>query len=132
LRDGPVVAVPAKAEEWLRSQDSAVALVPPFVKRTIEIDADRQLFSQRGIATAVLEFATVLGGQKRLQNKATLRSTDAAASKVVSIYHDRNEPVAYRVSWHATSGSTVGALDVLESDYLLLVPPEARRPGDHP
>jgi hypothetical protein len=128
LRDGPTVTVPAKDSEWIRTQDAAVALVPPFTKRTIEVDADRKLFIDRGVATAVLEFATYLGGKQRLQRKATLRAADAASTSRVAVYHDRETPVAFRVSWHSTSGSRAGALDLLESDYLFLTPPEKDKP----
>ena len=127
LRDGPTVSVPAKEADWIRTQDAAVALVPPFTKRTVEIDADRKLFGDRGVATAVIEFATYLGGKQRLQRKATLRAADAASSSRVAVYHDRETPVAFRVSWHSVTGNTAGALDVLESDYLFLTPPEKAR-----
>ena len=42
--------------------------------------ADRPLFAAKGIATAVVEIATTLGGKPRLQRKAILRAADAAST----------------------------------------------------
>jgi hypothetical protein len=125
LRDGPTVSIPAKETEWIRSSDAAVALVPPFTKRVVEVDADRLLLKQAKIATGVLEFATVLGGQERLQRKATLRASDAESSGTVSVYVDRDEPLAYRISWFAPGRKEKGELQLLDSDYLFLEPPPA-------
>lgn len=125
LRDGPTISIPAKETDWIRSSDSAVALVPPFTKRVVEYDADRLLFKQNKIATGVLEFATVLGGQERLQRKATLRAKDAESAGTVSVYVDRGEPVAYRMSWFAPGVQDKGTLKLLDTDYLFLEPPAA-------
>lgn len=124
LRDGPTLAVPPKEDQWVRTVDAAVDLVPPLEKRVVEIDADRQVFLKSGIASAVVEFATVLAGKPRLQRgKAVLRATDAAPTTKVAVYHDRSTPIAVRVSWHAQTGQVDGKLELLESDYLYLTPP---------
>jgi len=98
--------------------------VPPFEKKVIEIDADRQLFRDRGVATAVIEFATMLAGKAKLQRKATLRVADPDPTSKVAIYHDRETPVALRVSWHSPRGNEPGKLQVLDSTYLFITPPE--------
>jgi hypothetical protein len=123
VRDGPTVAIPPKDGEWIRSKDPVVALVPPFEKRVIEIDADRSLFGSAGMASAVVDFAVELGGKARLFKKATLRAGDAEATARVSVYHDRSSPVAYRVSWYSPTRSVKGKLELLDSDYLFLTPP---------
>jgi hypothetical protein len=129
LRDRPAVSVPRKEEDWIRSDDAAVALVPPFTRRELVIDADRTLFADRGMASAVLEVATVLGGEPKILRKAILRAEDPESVKAVSIYHDRDSVVGYRVSWSSPQGSVQGELEPLESDYLFLVPPSARPGG---
>lgn len=123
LRDRPAVSVPRREDEWIPSDDAAVALIPPFTKRELVIDADRALFADRGMASAVLEVATVLGGKPKIQRKAILRAADPESVKHVSIYHDRDSVVGYRVSWNSARGSVQGELEPLESDYLFLVPP---------
>ena len=128
IRDGETVSVPA-GDKWAKTRDAAVSLTPPFARRVVEIDADRQLFAKQGVATAVVEFLTMVGGKPRLQRKVILRAGDAAPTTKVAVYHDRQTPVAVRVSWHSPAGKTEGKLEVLESDYLFLTPPAASAPG---
>lgn len=123
VRDAPTVGVPAQPDQWTRSSDAAVSLVPPFEKKVVEIDADRALFKQQGVATAVVEFASVVAGKPRLTKAATLRAGDAEPTTQVGIYSDRGEPVAYRVAWHSPDKSVQGDLKVLETSYLYLTPP---------
>ena len=129
LRDGPTVSVPPQEDRWLRASDPAVSLLPPFERKVIEIESDRQLFAASGVATAVVEFATLLGGTPRLVPRATLRATDAAPTTKLSLYHDRGTPVAVRVSWHSAAGKTVGRLQPLDSSLLYVTPPRAETPG---
>ncbi|PYQ06974.1 MAG: hypothetical protein DMF82_04865, partial [Acidobacteria bacterium] len=129
LRDGPTIAVPPQEDRWIRGSDPAVALQPPFERRVVEIDADRQLFAASGVATAVVEFATMLAGRPKLVHRATLRATDATPITKVAVYHDRGTPVAVRVTWHSPTGKTQGKLEVLDSDALYLTPPPAPAPG---
>ena len=123
LRDGPTVTLPERENQWIRSQDAAVSLTPPFTRREIEIEADRQLLTDNGVSTGVVEFAVVLGDEPRLVKKATLRAGDADPVSRVALYHDRGEPVAYRVSWFAAGGTQKGDLQLLDSDFMFLVPP---------
>lgn len=132
LRDGPTISVPANPDQWLKSQDAAVSLVPPFTKRIVEIDADRQLFQNGGIATAVVEFATTLAGRDIRQGKATLRVKDSESTSKLAVYHDREAPVVYRVSWFASTGAKRGKLQLLDTDYLFLVPPQPDSEGGQP
>jgi hypothetical protein len=123
LHDRPTVAVPPQEDKWIRTPDAAVALTPPFEKRVVEIDADRSLFRERGVATAVVEFAGMLAGKPRIQRAATLRAGDGDAVTTVSVFCDRQAAAAYRVSWHAPDRSVQDDLKVLDSLYLYLTPP---------
>jgi len=132
VRDRPTISVPPNEEQWISSSDAAVALVPPFEKRVVEIDADRALFRDRAVATAVVEFASILANKPRLERKATLRAADAESTTSVSIYSDRGEPIAYRVSWHAPDRTVQGSLQLLDTGYLYLTPPERPAPPPAP
>jgi hypothetical protein len=123
LRNGTTLSIPADESKWIRTRDPAISLVPPFEKRSVIVEADRQLFAERGIATAVIEFATYLGGKKKLERKAILRAKDSSSSQDLAIYHDRETPMAVRVSWYGTQGKEEGGLTLLEQDFLNLVPP---------
>jgi hypothetical protein len=123
LRNGATLSVPADESKWIRTRDAAVSLVPPFEKRSVIVESDRQLFMERGIATAVVEFATYLGGKKKLERKTILRAKDSSSSQDLAIYHDRDTPMAARVSWYGSQGKEDGGLMVVEQDFLNLVPP---------
>jgi hypothetical protein len=125
LRGGPTISVPAKNDQWIKSSDAALSLTPPFQKRVVEVEADRALFQERGMATALVEFATVLAGKPRVLKKATLRASDTTPTVKIALYSDKDTPIAYRVTWHSKNGSREGKLEVLESDYLYLAPPDA-------
>ncbi|MEZ4217692.1 MAG: hypothetical protein R3E88_14505 [Myxococcota bacterium] len=129
VRGRDAIAEPAEPDAWIRADAPAVALAPPLERRTVEIDADRALFAERGVATGVVEFAVPLGGRPKLQRKATLRASDAEASKVVSIFHDRGAAVGWRVTWHGRSGVARTEARGLDSEYLYLVPPVPPEPG---
>ena len=124
LRSGPTVSIPAKQDQWTKSSDAALSLTPPFEKRVIEVEADRSLFAEKGIATAVVEFATILAGKPRVLKKATLRASDTTPTMKLALYHDKDTQIAYRVTWHSKNGQKDGKLEVLDSDYLYLAPPE--------
>lgn len=129
LRGGPTLSVPAKAEEWIKSSDAAISLVPPLSKRIVEIESDRQGFAANGVSTGVVEFAIMQAGKPKLERKATLRAADAVPTSRVALYVDRDSPVAYRVSWHSANRSQEDKLSLLESDYLFLTPPSLQGSG---
>ncbi|MGE5178784.1 MAG: hypothetical protein ACM3PF_06820 [Bacteroidota bacterium] len=124
LRGGPTVSVPAGESQWSKGNDAAISLTPPFEKRVVEIEADRSLFTDKGIATAAVEFATVLAGKPRLMKKVTLRAADTTPVTKLALYHDKNTQIAYKVTWYSKSGAKEGKLELLDSDYLYLTPPE--------
>lgn len=128
VRNGATISVPADETKWIRSRDAAVSLVPPFERRTVVIEADRQLFTQRGMLTAVIECGSYLAGKKQLERKAILRAKDASASQDLSIYHDRDTPIAVRVSWFSANGKEGQQQMVLEQDFVALVPPQSATP----
>ncbi len=128
VRNGATISVPADETKWMRSRDAAVSLVPPFERRTVVLEADRQLFSQRGMVTAVVECGSYLAGKKQLERKAILRAKDASGSQDLSIYHDRDTPIAVRVSWFSANGKEGQQQMVLEQDFVSLVPPQSATP----
>lgn len=128
LRGGPTLSVPPKPEEWIKSSDAAISLVPPLTKKIVEIESDRQGFATLGVSTGVVEFAILQAGKPKLERKATMRAADAVPTSRVALYVDRDSPIAYRVSWHSSSRSQEEKLSLLESDYLFLTPPSLLGP----
>jgi len=116
--------IPEGQDKWLMTSEPAISLKPPFDKSIIEIDADRGLFRDAGVVTAVIDFATVLAGKARKYSSITLKSGDAVSSVSTSVYHDRGQEVVYRVTWYNKNGSQHRTeLQILDSDYIYLVPP---------
>lgn len=120
--DNEVVRIPGTSG-WISTDDPAVSVVPPFRKRTVEIDADRLLFADSQVASAVVEFAVILNGKPSFARKITLRSKDAESSTTTSFYHDSKEKAAYRVTWYSSQGKVAEPLRILSSDYIFLIPP---------
>lgn len=128
LRNNATLSVPRKEDQWISSGDPAVSLTPPIVKRVVEIDADRKLLRDNGVASSVVDFATILLGRPQMQRRAILRATDADAVTTLALYGDPDEPVAYRVTWYSPRATDAGKLQILDSDYLYLSPPNMNPP----
>lgn len=131
IHDRPTVTIPAAAETWTSASDPVVALVPPFEKVVLDIDADRQIFKDKGVQTAVMEVQYPLVGRQLTARKATLRATDGEASSRVVLYRDRDsrQKTQVRTSWYFKSGQVVqGRWADLSETYFNLVPPDAPVP----
>lgn len=123
LRDGRTLAVPERRNQWIHTGDGAITLRPPLEKQELLLDADRQAFRQRDVSRAVVEFASILGGETRRFAPVILRPDDAEPIRNVSLYLDPGAPVAYRVTWIISGEAQVQPLQELTSDYLFVSPP---------
>jgi hypothetical protein len=126
--ENKTLKIPEGQDKWVRSNEPAISLRPPFDKRVLELDADRGLFRDAGVVTAVIDFATVLAGNVRKYRSISLKSGDAENSVSTAIYHDGGEEIVYRVTWYNKNGRQYRTeLQVLDSDYLYLVPPSEEK-----
>ncbi len=115
---------PSAENRWIKSSAPGVALVPPLKKRTVEVDADRSQFKAASVASATVRFVVLLGGKAEGQRSLILRPADTGNSSKVTLYCDRDAPVAYEVTWYKSNGTEKrGGMQVLTGDYLLLNPP---------
>jgi hypothetical protein len=119
------ISVPAGADNWIRSRDPAVTLVPPFAKRVLELDIDSTAFKDSRVTAASVTFHSTLGGQK-IKRSRTLRPATAATTPV-AVYHDREDgDVVVQIFWHFADGTTEEQRIPLPADadnYLYLAPP---------
>ena len=118
------VSIPAYDSVWIKSNAPVVSLKPPFKKEIVEIDADRSMFTDAGMSTAIVEFASVLAGKKEKVGRVMLRADDAESLSRIALYHDEEEQVVYRVTWVSKKGTQKTPLHLLDTDYLFLLPPE--------
>lgn len=111
-------------DKWLTSNAPVISLTPPFSKKIVEIDADKTLFKEAGISTAIVEFASTLAGNVEKAGRVLLRTDDPESSAKLSLFHDKGERVVYRVTWVSKNGTNKGELTELDTDYLFLLPPK--------
>ncbi len=125
LRDVPEPLGPT-GDQWIRSQDPAVSLTPPFRKRVVEMEADFDAFKTAKMRGANVEFAAYLGGSVRKLRTVNFRVAEPQAVATAILYQDRGakqDQVGYRVTWYSQTGSTKGDFVLLDTDYILLLPP---------
>ncbi|MGC9352743.1 MAG: hypothetical protein ACP5D9_02830 [Mariniphaga sp.] len=120
--DDPV-KIPESEEKWIKSNEPVVSLKPPFNKMTVEVDADRSMFKDAGIVTAIVEFASTLMGKTERVGRVRLGAEDAESVSKLVLYHDEGEQIAYRVTWVSKYGTEKTPVKALDSDYLYLFPP---------
>ncbi|MDY8138111.1 hypothetical protein [Aquimarina sp. 2201CG5-10] len=122
--DDKTIQLPKGKDNWIKTNDAAVALTPPFTKRVVQIDADRTFFKESNTQACSVKFYTILNGQPKPQRTVILRKNDAENTTKVNLYHDKDEPVVYQVSWYNTTGQTEQNPQPLDNDYLFLIPPQ--------
>jgi len=120
--DDPV-KVPEREDEWIKSNAPVISLKPPFNKVTVEVDADRSMFKDAGIVTAIVEFASTLMGRTEKVGRVRLGAEDAESVSKLVLYHDEGEQIAYRVTWVSKYKTEKTPVKALDSDYLYLLPP---------
>ena len=117
---------PRDPEQWLHGQLGAISLKPPFAKSLVEMDADLEGFTAKGMQAATVVFFTVLNGKPQIQKRVVFRAADAENRQRVALYHDDGEVVAYQVSWKPADGSDGRTTPIREltDNYVYLAPPQ--------
>ncbi|MEM8969071.1 MAG: hypothetical protein AAGE93_21825 [Bacteroidota bacterium] len=109
---------------WQSSSLPAVSINPPFFQRIITVDANREGMQAAGATTAVVDFAVILNGKPQFLKSLALRIGDSDPVAKITLYHDQEEPLAYRVSWYTPKGRVQENLTPITSDYVYLLPPQ--------
>jgi hypothetical protein len=116
---------PADSNGWIKANGSSVILVPPFKKRVVELEFDKNTMKDRGYISANIRFFVVLNKQPQTQKSFSLKQSDASASLKFSLFHDNNETVAYQITWYGNAGKVEEDLKELArgENYLYLQTP---------
>lgn len=117
------IKFPASDDEWIKANAPVISLKPPFKKMIVEIDADRGLFKDAEITTAIVEFASTFVGETAKIGRVRLSADDAESVSKIAIYHDEGEKLVYKVTWASRNGTEKTPVKELDSDYLFLMPP---------
>lgn len=125
-----VITVPEAKDKWLAAESPVIPLVLPFRKNIIEIDANRQLFKDSGIASAVITIAGLQNGKSKQLKKIVLRPADAESITKAIVFRDENSPVVYAVKWYTNKGSYQEDIQQIDmqtgnTGFILLTPPPA-------
>jgi hypothetical protein len=119
------ISLPKEPDKWLNSQDPIVTIAPPLNRLDLEIDADRFLFEDEGIRSAMLEVRYKIFQKETQKRLAVMRATDAESITNTVIFHDPRAKVQYRVNWYPAKGETIkGEWQELDETYLVLTPPQ--------
>jgi hypothetical protein len=119
------VRQPAEDNGWLHSTDPVITLAPPLSRLDLEVDADRFLFEDAGIRSAMLEVRYDVFGKAKTERLGVMRATDADSVSTAVLFYDPESQVEYRVKWYPRSGKSIkGEWQSLEDSYLVLAPPE--------
>lgn len=108
--------------QWTKTNGNAIALVPPFTKKTIEVDADRGFFKEKNVISASVRFLAMVQGEAVVQKTLVLRAGDTEVTSKVALFHDPGETLGYQVTWHTKEGDKKEEVKALDQDYLILVP----------
>jgi hypothetical protein len=117
----PKVQVP-KGDKWLKTNEAAVVLNPPFVKKTVQVDADRSIFKETGVNSCTIRFFVILEGKPTPQKMLILRAKDVENTAMVNLYYDKDEPIVYQVTWYKGGKQEQEEAKSLEGDYIFLMP----------
>jgi len=115
---------PASQDQWLSSNEAAITLNPPFVKKLIQVDADRSLFMEEDVNSCTIRFFVILNGEPVSQKMLILRAGDVENTSKVNLYYDKEEPIVYQVTWYIGNETKQQNAVPLEGDYIFLMPPQ--------
>lgn len=122
FRGGKTIAVPADISAYENNNSPSISLAPPAQLTQIEIDGDAVTMSDANIRRAMVEFSYRLLGEKKSKSVALLPQSEEILQSL-SILHDQQSPIQYRVKWYGKTGTRSGAWQPLEDSYLFLLPP---------
>ena len=124
IQGSSTISDPQDGNSWLKSSDPIVTIAPPLTRLDLEVDADRFLFEEAGMRSAMLEVRYEIFGKEKKQRLAVMRSTDAESVSSAVVFHDPRSKAEYRVNWYPASGEAIkGEWKPLEDSYLVLTPP---------
>ena len=113
-----------KSDQWIKANEKAIVISPPFKKIEVDIDLDKQLLTDNDIATVAVDFAADFLGETRMVKSVTLRAKGEENNNRAAIFHDFDGDVAYRTVWYTKNGDKIKSKpEDLERGYILLTPP---------
>jgi hypothetical protein len=115
---------PSDGQSWHSGSDPIITIAPPLTRLDLEIDADRFLFEDAAIRSAMLEVRYTVFNKLKTKRLAVMRATDAESVASAVLFCDPQTRPEYRVNWYPSGDQPIrGAWQTLEDSYLVLMPP---------
>ncbi len=122
FRGGKTVGVPEKLSELQDGNAPSISLSPPAQLTRIEVDGDSTSMLDGKIRRAMIEFKYSLLGEKKNKSVALLPESEEIL-QTISLLHDTQSNIQYRVRWYGKNGNHSQDWTVLDDTYLFLLPP---------
>jgi hypothetical protein len=116
------IAIPG-GDKWISTSDPVVSLTPPLDKLTVDLDADRGLFTDKKVASANVTFEYPLMGEAK-RTRVVLREKDTTSTTSTILYRDKGSKLKGTVTWYFKSGKQMTVpLAGGDETYFNLTPP---------
>lgn len=124
FRGGKTIGVPEKLTDLQDSNLPSISLSPPAQLTRIEVDGDAALMADQQVRRAMIEFKYRLLGESKSKSVALLPQSEEIL-QTISLLHDKQAKIKYRVRWFSKKGTKTKDWSTLEDTYLFLLPPGA-------
>lgn len=104
---------------WQERSESILAVASPVLYRTLNIEGDGKVLSDRGVRHGVITFFSHIGG-KILSKEVSVRNRGPAPVATVDVPVSRDAPpIEYQVTWYLRDGSKItGPRQPIQGDIL--------------
>jgi len=121
FRGGKTIGIPTELSALEKSNAPSISLSPPAQLSQIEIDGDAASMVESKIRRAMIEFDYRLLGESKSRHVPLLPESEEILQSV-SLMHDKQSKIRYRVRWYGKNASKKEEWKELEDTYLFLVP----------
>ena len=121
FRGGKTVGIPSDKNKFESNNAPSISLAPPAELTTIEIDGDASTMNELNIRRAMVVFDYRLLGVQKSKSVALLPQAKEILQSL-SILHDKQSKIRYRVKWFSKTGTKADDWKDLDDTYLLLFP----------
>lgn len=130
--NGASLRQPVGHEDWLSTGDGSLTLTPPLDRVLVDVFADNREFKRRGIVAAVVQLMSEVNGEVKFVADHRILASEADPSAQRVVYHDHDEPLAYRVIWHTREGKRAKvAPRLVEGGIIVVAAPEEEWLGEN-
>ncbi len=121
LRGGKSVAIPQDISALQNENTRTLTLSPPTELTNIEIFSDSLSMKDAEIRRATVNIIYQLLGENKREN-ITILPENASAEKTISLLHDKDSKIKYRITWYEKHGKTKEDWKLFEGDQIDILP----------